>query len=59
MEFIFLSLTLAGIFVFGFYIVDLFGKFLDESRRERYHYPPKRGKKSAHLTSGKVFHWRS
>ena len=33
MENILMSLIMAGVFIFGFYIVDLLGRSVDESRR--------------------------
>lgn len=37
MENVFMILVLAGVFIFGFFVVDLLSRSLHEGRRDRYH----------------------
>ena len=39
MESVILGLVLAGMFVFGYFVVDSLGRFLDKGRRDQTHRP--------------------
>ena len=53
MESVILGLVLAGMFVFGYYVVDSLGRFLDEGRRDQTHRP---SGKNEHSGSERFFH---